>query len=159
MKKTEEILTISGKEFKIILFSKEKVDFAVVPKFGDEEIREMVLDEWEKKINVEDEKIILEQVLKFEVYPYDLGKYTWNYAKIATNELGSDWRLPTIEELNLMYLNKNEVGAFAPVSYWSDGGAVPMIEYAWAQNFSNGHQYSTKKSSSHYVRPVRSITI
>lgn len=52
MEKTEEILTIIGKEFKIILFSKEKVDFAVVPKFSDEEIREMVLDEWERKINI-----------------------------------------------------------------------------------------------------------
>lgn len=51
MNQTEEILTISGKEFKIILFSKEKVDFAVVPKFSDEEIRQMVLDEWERKIN------------------------------------------------------------------------------------------------------------
>jgi len=52
MNQAEEILTISGKEFKIILFSKEKVDFDVVPTFSDEEIREMVLDEWERKINI-----------------------------------------------------------------------------------------------------------
>ena len=56
MNQTEEILTISGKEFKIILFSKEKVD-PIVPTFSDEEIREMVLDEWERKINIYKSKI------------------------------------------------------------------------------------------------------
>lgn len=157
MNHTEEILTISGKEFKIILFSKEKVDFAVVPKFSDEEIREMVLDEWEGKINTEDKIIITNQPQKLEVYPQDLGRYTLHYAKIATNELGDNWRLPTPEELHVMYLNKNEIGTFSPVSYWSDGDFI--MDYTYVKNFNNGHQYATKNNNYHYVRPVRSITI
>ena len=31
---------------------------------------------------------------------------TWNNAKIACEELGENWILPTKKELNILYLNK-----------------------------------------------------
>lgn len=157
MKETEEILTISGKEFKIILFSKEKVDFAIVPKFSDEEIREMVLKEWERKDNMKDEKIILEQHLKFEVFPEDLIKHNWEDAKKVCKDLGNGWRLPTREELHLMWLNKESIGVFAAAYYWSsseDGN-----HFAWYQNFNNGNQYNNYKTNTFYVRAVRALSI
>jgi hypothetical protein len=95
--------------------------------------------------------------LTCEIYPYDLGKYTFHYAEIAINELGDDWRLPTKEELHIMYLNKNEVGAFALVSYWSDYDFNK--DYALAVNLKNGIRHNTSKRNLCYVRPVRSITI
>ena len=147
---TEEILTISGKEFKIILFSKEKVDFAVVPKFGDEEIREMVLDEWERKI-----PIILEQHLKFEVYPQDLGEHNWQDAKILCKDLGDGWRLPTREELHVMWLHRDYIGGFADAYYWSS--SEDNNNYAWYQYFSSGSQYNNLKYYTYYVRAVRAL--
>ena len=156
MKKTEEILTISGKEFKIILFSKEKVDFAVVPKFGDEEIREMVLDEWERKENGEWEleiPIILEQHLKFEVYPEDLGEHNWEDAKKVCEDLGDGWRLPTREELHVMWLHRDYIGGFAAAYYWSSSEYNNIL--AWSQHFNNGYQNFYGKVTASYVRAVR----
>jgi len=152
MNQTEEILTISGKEFKIILFSKERVDFAVVPKFGDEEIKEMVLDEWKREI-----PIILEQHLKFEVYPNDLSKHNWEDAKKVCKDLGNGWRLPTREELHIMWLHRDYIGGFAAAYYWSSS------EYntsgAWSQLFSIGGQYYDGKNATYYVRAVRALSI
>lgn len=101
--------------------------------------------------------IILEQTLKFEVYPEDLGKYTWNYAKIVCAELGDGWRLPTREELSLMYLNKNEIGGFAAAYYWSSSEGSNTT--AWDQLFSNGLQDYNSEDSTNYVRAVRDLTI
>lgn len=157
MNQTEEILTISGKEFKIILFSKEKVDFAVVPKFGDQEIRNMVLDEWEKKDNMEDERNILEQHIKFEVYSKDLGEHKWEDAKKLCKDLGNGWRLPTREELHLMWLNKESIGCSAAAYYWSSSEG--HANYAWGQYFIGGSQYSFGKNSTYYVRAVRALSI
>lgn len=150
MKKTEEILTISGKEFKIILYSKEKVDFAVVPKFGDIEIREMVLDEWERKI-----PIILEQHLEFEVYPKDLGEHNWENAKKVCKDLGDGWRLPTREELHVMWLHRDYIGGFAAADYWSS--SEYNNNFAWFQAFTDGNQYYYTKYGTSYVRAVRAL--
>ena len=112
--------------------------------------------EIEKKYS-QPKPIILEQTLKFEVYPEDLGKYTWNYAKIVCGELGDGWRLPTREELHLMYLNKNKIGGFAAAFYWSS--SVYSNNLAWNQAFSDGNQFSYFKSTTNYVCAVRALSI
>jgi len=157
MNQTEEILTISGKEFKIILFSKEKVDFDVVPTFSDEEIRQMALDEWEKQDNFKDEKIILEQHIEFEVYPKDLGQHNWEDAKKVCADLGDGWRLPTREELHIMWLNRKSIGGFAAAYYWSF--SEDDTNFAWFQNFNYGNQNYNFKSNAYYVRAVRDLII
>ena len=96
---------------------------------------------------------ILKQTLEFEVYPEDLGKFTWNDAKEACEALGEGWRLPTREELHLMWLNKDE--SFAAANYWSsseDGN-----NFAWYQYFYLGNQNFTIKNFTYYVRAVRDI--
>ena len=108
-------------------------------------------------IEKQPQPIILEQTLKFEVYPEDLGKYTWNYAKIVCGELGDGWRLPTKEELNLMYLNKNEIGGFAAWYYWSSSESTSSL--VWNQFFNYGNQYHSNKNYTYYVRAVRSLSI
>ena len=109
--------------------------------------------EIEKKYS-QPKPIILEQ-LKFEVYPEDLGKHSWEDAKKVCEDLGDGWRLPTREELLLMYLNKNEIGGFVDASYWSS--SEKDNEIAWFQNFLSGNQYSNYKYVTNYVRAVRSI--
>jgi hypothetical protein len=54
-----------------------------------------------------------------------------------------DWFLPSKAELGIMYLNlKMEgIGGFREGSYWSSSESGDR-NGAWAQNFSDGHQYS-----------------
>ncbi len=106
-------------------------------------------------IEKQSKPIILEQHLKFEVYPKDLGKHNWEEAKKVCGELGDGWRLPTKEELNLMYLNKNEIGGFAAASYWSS--SENDSNSAWLQGFSDGYQYYSNENTTYYVRAVRDI--
>jgi uncharacterized repeat protein (TIGR02543 family) len=69
----------------------------------------------------------------------------------------SDWFLPSIDELNLMYENLylEGVGGFADNYYWSssegnDGNA-------WLQNFFNGYQDYGSKDGTYRVRAVRAF--
>lgn len=101
------------------------------------------------------EPIIIEQHLKFEVYPEDLGKCNWEDAKKVCEELGDGWRLPTRGELHVMWLNRRTIGGFAADYYWSSREYVN--DYAWAQSFSLGVQNSPNKILTYHVRAVRTI--
>jgi hypothetical protein len=98
---------------------------------------------------------LLRQTLEFEVYPEDLGKFTLEDAKEACAALGEGWRLPTREELHLMWLNKDD--SFAAAYYWSS--SEYSNDYAWLQYFSVGNQNGNNKSNANYVRAVRALTI
>lgn len=102
-----------------------------------------------------DEPIILEQNLKFEVYHKDLGEYNWKDAKKVCEDLGDGWRLPTREELHVMWLNRNTIRSFAAGYYWSS--SEDDNNFAWGQYFYYGHQDYYLKGNTNYVRPVRNI--
>jgi len=110
-----------------------------------------------KKTKKKQKPIILKQTLEFEVYPQDLGEYTWENAKIVCEELGDGWRLPTKEELHLMWLNRDNIGGFAAAYYW---GSSEYSNYkAWVQYFYNGYQNYFGKYNTYYVRAVRDLII
>ena len=67
----------------------------------------------------------------------------------------SDWRLPTEEELKKLYMQKNIVGGFAKVPYWSS--SEEDEERAWSQHFNTGAQICSYKANTAYVRAVRSF--
>ncbi|MBC8475695.1 MAG: DUF1566 domain-containing protein [Bacteroidetes bacterium] len=69
--------------------------------------------------------------------------------------MGDGWRLPTKEELNLLYENKEKIGGFANNNYWSSTEFV--FSNAWDQNFNNGNQNYYGKGTSTYVRAVRAF--
>lgn len=99
--------------------------------------------------------IILEQTLKFEVYPEDLGEHNWKDAKKVCEDLGDGWRLPTREELHVMWLNKDSIGGFAAAYYWSSSEYFNY--FAWNQYFFDGYQYYFIKDYTNYVRAVRAL--
>ena len=43
----------------------------------------------------------------------------WSDAKSVCSELGKGWRLPSINELKLLYLNQKKVKNFTSNNYWS----------------------------------------
>ncbi len=67
----------------------------------------------------------------------------------------SDWYLPSMDELNKLYLSKYLIGGFLVGNYWSSS------EYngssAWGQVFGYGEQGSFQKSNSLSVRAVRTF--
>jgi hypothetical protein len=90
-----------------------------------------------------------------EVMTEDLGEMNWDDAMKACADLGDGWRLPTKDELNLLYENKEKIGGFANNFYWSSTGNDNYN--AWEQNFFNGNQYSDNKNYYSYVRAVRAF--
>ena len=106
-------------------------------------------------VNVDGREVSTIKIDNLEVMTEDLGRMKWDEALRVCADLGDGWRLPTKEELNLLYENKEKIGGFASTNYWSS------TEYdngnAWTQNFYNGGQYYTNKNNSPYVRAVRAF--
>lgn len=71
----------------------------------------------------------------------------------------SDWRLPTKDELNRIYLQKNIIGGFSSDSYWSSSCSFEesIAHVAWYQNFVNGNQDTGNKPIPFRVRAVRAF--
>ncbi len=64
-----------------------------------------------------------------------------------------DWFLPSQEELNYLYLNKNKIGGFSNVYYWSS--TEDNFTSAMRQSFNLGVQNSSNKNGTYRVRCVR----
>ena len=73
----------------------------------------------------------------------------------AAGQNYTDWRLPTKNELNLLYLQKTVVGGFGVGSYWSSSEVGYNI--AFVQYFFNGAQNYDDKVSILSVRAVRAF--
>ena len=91
-----------------------------------------------------------------EIAQYDFPKeMKWEDALKACNDLGEGWRLPTKDELNELYKNKDKIGGFATStlsSYWSS--TESGLRFAWLQYFSYGTQKSANKL---YILPIRAV--
>ena len=92
-----------------------------------------------------------------EIAQHDFPEYkNWDDSKKACADLGNGWRLPTKDELNLMYENKDNIRTKIKNGfYWSSTEYDSL--YSWYFYFglgyaNYGHQYDT-----YYVRAVRSF--
>jgi hypothetical protein len=90
-----------------------------------------------------------------EVMTKNLGEMNWDEAVKACSALGDEWRLPSKDELNLLYLNKDEIGGFADKFYWSS--EVVGNVNVWVQGFYIGLQLPNGKDGNASVRAVRAI--
>ena len=91
-----------------------------------------------------------------EVMTEDLGEMNWDDAMKACADLGDGWRLPTKDELNLLYENKEKIGGFTnDAGYWSS--TETGLSFAWLQDFIDGKPWSFFKTTPILVRAVRSI--
>ena len=92
-----------------------------------------------------------------EVAQHDFPKeMTWYDAKKACTDLGNGWRLPTKDELNLLYINKDKIGGFPNFGCWSS--TEFSNDFAWGQYFIGfGNQVGSNKVSNASVRAVRTF--
>ena len=92
--------------------------------------------------------------------PKDLNKrYSWLDADVACENLVlngfSDWRLPSKEELRMLYRYSEEIGGFVNGNYWGSKGHYEMTE--WTLNFNTGKSDEWDNESEFHVRAVRSF--
>ncbi len=84
---------------------------------------------------------------------------TGNIAARLCNELVledyTDWFLPSKEELNLLYENKEIIGGYQHGYYWSSSEVDQ--HFAWYQHFDFGFQDYLNKDFSYYFRPIRAF--
>ena len=93
------------------------------------------------------------------VYDNDLGKMKWKDALKACENLGNGWRLPTKEELTLLFENKEIVGNFGDRTYWSSTKNKALFgllfSNAYYVNFKHGTCFDISQDEEYYVRPVK----
>ena len=73
----------------------------------------------------------------------------------------SDWYLPSLDELNKIYLNRLIIGVISNGGYWSSNeyNANPNVmgDYAMMIEFSTGYQHDYNRSYTQRVRAVRAF--
>ncbi|HJZ41263.1 MAG TPA: hypothetical protein VJ203_12920 [Bacteroidales bacterium] len=83
------------------------------------------------------------------------GNYAAKLCYDLTLEGYSGWFLPSIDELNLLYQNRNVIGGFEPVPYWSSTESI--YNFALHECFGAGYQSNTNMSNFYHVRAVHSF--
>jgi hypothetical protein len=83
----------------------------------------------------------------------------WHEAMAACKKLGKGWRLPSRDELKILYQNKIQFGGFAHNYYWSS--TEWYDKSAWIKDLINGGEWSPWKGVKGnpdyvYVRAVKS---
>ncbi|MBE6303673.1 MAG: DUF1566 domain-containing protein [Bacteroidales bacterium] len=66
----------------------------------------------------------------------------------------TDWRLPTIDELMVLYNNRDKIGGFAKGRYWSSSGSYG---YYCVDFYDGKKDYIDSGYTICYIRAVRSI--
>ena len=90
------------------------------------------------------------------VAQFDFPKnMNWDDAKKGCETLGNGWRLPTKDELNILYQKKEKIGGFKVTFYWSSTEVASNV--AWLQGFGSGVQHGNVKSEELFVRAVRAF--
>lgn len=90
---------------------------------------------------------------------------TWTEALSAASSYGAGWHLPTKDELNKLYLQKNVVSGFSNVIYYYWSSTENEVTYpsypgvfVWVQDFfRGGSQSASSKDNKFPVRAVRAF--
>ena len=91
----------------------------------------------------------------------DLGSSDWDQAVLLCNKYSNegfdDWRLPTIEELHIIYENKNLANNFEQNWFWSSTEDTENSDYAFHLGFISGDEMSVPKQHGKFIRAVRNF--
>ena len=91
------------------------------------------------------------------VAKYGTGPYAAKLCYDLVLDGYNDWYLPSQDELNKLYLNKDFIGGFGSFSYWSSSEYNAGNSYL--QIFSNGYQGQNTKGGVLHIRAIRSFNI
>ena len=91
------------------------------------------------------------------------GSYAAQLCNDLTEGGYDDWFLPSKDELNKLYINKDAIGGFATSFYWSSSEYYATSAWwqsfynAWLQNFYDGNQHYYYENPASRVRAVRAF--
>ena len=83
------------------------------------------------------------------------AKVCADYSVTVDGVTYGDWYLPSEYELHLLYNQKNAVGGFDNVSYWSS--TESDVDVAWGQSFYDSYQGGYFKLYIYRVRAIRAF--
>lgn len=83
------------------------------------------------------------------------GSYAASRCEELTLNGYSDWFLPSKNELNLLYQQRNQIGDFTEGYYWCSAEYDSL--HAWNQYFPYGPQYYANKADPACVRAIRAF--
>ena len=94
-----------------------------------------------------------------EVMKEDLGVMDWKQAEQACEKLGNGWRLPSLEELEIVYKNRMQIGGFEEGHYWSSSESLDesISNAMMIIRFGIGDQFYNGKQTPNHVRAVRDL--
>jgi hypothetical protein len=104
--------------------------------------------------------------MKLEIYHKDIGVLKYVDAVKEVEKLGDGWRIPALEELRIMYANKDKVpnlcltasGSDYPDWYWSSTEHRNNPSYVHNVRFSDGDGCWVRKDNGRLsCRPVRLV--
>jgi hypothetical protein len=81
----------------------------------------------------------------------------WSDAKNACSRLGKGFRLPTKNELNLIYQNRSKLNGYGNLYFSSTEPEYNPNSVVWIQNFDGGEQGYGSKFKEDYFFAVRSL--
>jgi hypothetical protein len=88
-------------------------------------------------------------------------RMNWDDAKRACANLGRGWRLPTKDELNILYQNRDKIGGHPNESYISSTESDRGFKkaFAWSQSFRDGKKVEGYKDTNwnYHVRAIRTF--
>ncbi len=87
---------------------------------------------------------------------HDAGKMSWDDAIITCEKIGEGWRLPTKQEMAVLYKKKEVIGGFEKDGYWS--GFSIDGHLAFVQSFYKNINGPNAKHDLLFVRPVKSLS-
>lgn len=99
--------------------------------------------------------------LNLMVQTEDLGSfYYYDGDRACKNSIvsGYNWRLPTLGELQRIYLLRDVIGGFKNTCYWSSDYSDSDNKYKYCINFGNGESRLIHYNNMYRVRAVRTIT-
>jgi hypothetical protein len=90
------------------------------------------------------------------------GKYAAKLCADLVLNGFDDWHLPSKDELNALYVNKQLIGGFVDENYWSSSstevdvmGYVYQNYYSYAQHFGTGVSVTHVRGNKYHVRAIR----
>jgi len=95
------------------------------------------------------------KVCGLEVKDTEPKTYTWVLAIKVCETYGEGWHLPTKDELNCLFKNKDTIGGFSNTYYWSSSEYKNDSYFTWYQDFSSGSQNAFDLTNKLSVRCVK----